>query len=239
METVASLSKMRRQWRDRDFLPLIAAAQIAARQDHDAFQTVDRLELAWRHRALLAVASAQTQTGQPQLAPGDFDAGFATRIGNRRYSLQRTLTLRKIANRQRQAGDATNAHATLGKIQHDVEGLKGTEFDCAFVLRNLAVGQWGVGDARAAVATMQQAAQHLKKIPDKVNRAGALLYIARAWENLGEYQFAFNAAEMIPAEEGKDMVWDRGEAFFELAKRKSARATRRQRWARESGSASG
>ena len=30
LETVASLSKMRRQWRDRDFLPMIAAAQIAA-----------------------------------------------------------------------------------------------------------------------------------------------------------------------------------------------------------------
>jgi hypothetical protein len=45
-----------------------------------------------------------------------------------------------------------------------------------------------------------------------------MLQIAMAWENLGEYQLAFNAAEMIPAEEGKDMVWDRGEAFFELAK---------------------
>ena len=163
------------------------------------------------------MASAQTQTGQPQRARETLTRALQLALAIEDIH-ERTLTLRKIAVAQRQAGDATNAHATLAKIQQDAKVLKGSEFALAFVWRNLAVAQWGVGETRAALATMQQAAQHAKKISDKPNRAGAILYIARAWENLGEYQLANNAAEMIPSEEGNDMAWDRGEAFFQLAK---------------------
>ena len=135
---------------------------------------------------------------------------------------ERVRTLRKIAVAQMQAGDATNAHATLAKIQQFTEVLQGDEFDRAFAWRNLAMAQWGVGERRMALETMQQAAQHAKKVPDKHNRAGALRQISMAWANLGEHELARNAAEAIPPEENKDMVWARGETFYELAKAKSA-----------------
>jgi hypothetical protein len=217
LETCAELGKSGDRWRNLELLPKIAAAQIEAGHEQDAFQTADRLEIAWRHRALIAMATAQTQAGRPQL--GQETLTHALQLGLAiKDDYERMLTLRKVAVAQMQAGDATSAHATLAKLQQHAEVLKGDEFCRAFTWRQLAVAQWGVGERRTALETMQQATQHAKKVPDKLNRAGALQQIAMAWANMDELELACNAAEMIPPEENNDMEWARGEAFYKLAK---------------------
>lgn len=220
LETVSVLHKRHADWRDLDVLPKIAAAQVQAGRQRDAFETAQSLGAKWRHRALIAIADAQAKAGSAKAARETLARALrlALRIED---DFERTQTLPQIAVAQGKAKDPAGARATLGKAERAVETLQGDAFIAAAAWRAVAAAWLRLGDRQTALDRMQRALEQADKVGGrfaKESRAIALQQITLAWAEAGEFDLARQAAERIPPPIGEEMFWTRGEAFYELAR---------------------
>ena len=219
LDTVELLNQNHADWRDHDVLPKVAAAQAAEGNLSDALRTAESLEQKWRHRCFIAIASAQVTAGNNKASLNTLSIALKLARGIEN-DYERTQILPQIAELQASAGETSAAKATLIEAERATETTNDGPFITAAAWRRIAIARFALHDRRGAQQSMQRAIDNAEKIEGplgRANRAGALRQIALAWANAGEFALSCRVAELIPAPKDGEMLWTRGEAFYELA----------------------